>query len=58
MRSFKLLSIAILGTITGYMVIDLLIVDISIWQYLGIEFTITVLHSLYNHAKREEQTEL
>jgi|APGre2960657373_1045057.scaffolds.fasta_scaffold371176_1 uncharacterized membrane protein len=58
MRSFRLLSIAVIGTIIGYTVINLVIVPLSIWQYLGIELVITVLHLLYNYAKREEQTQV
>ena len=58
MRSFRLLSIAVIGTIIGYTVINLVIVSLSIWQYLGIELVITVLHLLYNYAKREEQTQV
>lgn len=58
MRRLKLLSIAIAGTLIGYTIVNSFIIPVSIWQYLGIELTITLLHILYNRAKIEEQKHL
>lgn len=55
MKHFKLLTIAILGSITGYVVINNFIVNVSIGQYICIEILVTVLHALYNIARNREQ---
>lgn len=55
MKHFKLLIIAILGSITGYVVINNFIVSIGIGQYICIELLLTILHSLYNVARNREQ---
>lgn len=49
----KLLLVAILGTLVGYWVTNTFIQSMSIWQFMGIEFVITILHLLYNIAKAE-----
>lgn len=49
----KLLLVAILGTLIGYWVINTFIQSMSFWQYLAIEFVITIFHELYNFAKQE-----
>lgn len=55
MKHFKLLIIAILGSIIGYVVINNFIVSVGIGQYIAIELLVTVLHSLYNIARNREQ---
>jgi hypothetical protein len=49
----KLLLVAIIGTLAGYWVTNMFIQSMSFWQYMGIEFLITLLHALYNIAKEE-----
>jgi len=51
---FKLILVAILGTLIGYWVTNTLVQPMSFLQYLAIEFVITVLHLLYNIAKSQE----
>lgn len=48
-----LLVIAILGTIIGYAITDLFIIEISFWKFFLIELIITLLHELYNQAKQQ-----
>ena len=54
---FKLLLVAIFGTLVGYWVINTFIQSMSFWQYIAIEFVITILHMLYNSAKKEAVNE-
>lgn len=49
----KLTLVAILGTMIGFWIITTFIQSMSFWQYLGVEFVITILHLFYNIAKRE-----
>lgn len=49
----KLTLVAILGTLVGFWIITTFIQSMSFWQYLGIEFVITLLHALYDLAKKE-----
>lgn len=53
MTMLKLTIVAIFGTIVGYWITDNFIQSMSFWQFLGIEFVITILHELYNIAKQE-----
>jgi Flp pilus assembly protein TadB len=50
----KILIIAMMGTLIGYTVVNLLIIPMTFWQYFGIEVIITVLHMLYETAKQRE----
>lgn len=50
-KKIKLFMIAILGSVIAFMLIDLLIINISVLNYIFIELIITVMHSLYNIAK-------
>ena len=47
----KLFMIAIVGSVIAFMLIDLLVINISVVNYIFIELIITVMHSLYNIAK-------
>jgi len=47
----KLFMIAIMGSVIAFMLIDLLVINISVFNYILIELIITVMHSLYNIAK-------
>jgi hypothetical protein len=53
MGKLKLLTISIIGSIIGYYVIDLFILDLSIIQYLLIEVVVSVIHYMYQKAKYE-----
>jgi hypothetical protein len=48
-----LVVLAVLGTTLGYFITDLLIINITILQFIGIEIVITVFHELYNLAKSD-----
>jgi len=50
-KKTKLFMIAIMGSVIAFMLIDLLIINISVFNYIFIELIITVMHSLYNIAK-------
>jgi hypothetical protein len=50
----KILIIAMMGTLIGFTVVDLLIIPVTFWQYFSIEVVITVLHMLYEAAKQRE----
>lgn len=47
----KLFMIAIVGSVIAFMLIDLLVINITVVNYIFIELIITVMHSLYNIAK-------
>ena len=48
---FKLMGLAILGTMIGYSFSKLLIPEISFLKYFAIEAVITLLHALYQATK-------
>jgi hypothetical protein len=48
-----LLLLAILGTVLGYMSLNLFIVTVSFMQYIGIEIVLSLLHWMYNRAKQD-----
>lgn len=50
----RLLIVAVLGSVLSFLFIDSLIINLSVFQYIGIEFLITVMHQLYNYAKTME----
>jgi hypothetical protein len=50
---FKILLVAVLGTLIGYWVTSTFIQSMSFLQYFAIEFVITILHLLYNMAKEQ-----
>lgn len=47
----KLFMIAIVGSVIAFMLIDLLVININVLNYIFIELIVTVMHSLYNIAK-------
>lgn len=51
MIKLKLLGVAVLGTVMGYIIVKNFIQDMSFWQYFAIEFCITLFHELYNTTK-------
>jgi hypothetical protein len=48
-----LIVFAIIGTVFSWVITDNFIVAVSIGQFLLIELIITVMHELYNFAKKE-----
>jgi hypothetical protein len=50
----RLLGVAIIGTIIGYWLVNLFIIEMSFIKYFGIELIITFMHELYNYAKKSE----
>ena len=50
-NKFKLVCIAIAGTLLGYSFAKILIPEISFLKYFAIEALITVLHVLFERAK-------
>jgi hypothetical protein len=50
---FKLIIIAVVGSIFGYLVVNWFIVPMSIYSYLLIELTISLFHKLYEIVKGE-----
>jgi len=43
--------IAIIGSLFGYTVVNMFIIEMPIGKFLLIELIISLLHLLYNHAK-------
>lgn len=50
---YKLLLVAILGTLIGYYVTNTFIQSMSFLQFIAIEFVVSILHLLYNIAKSQ-----
>ena len=50
--------IAIVGSMFCFTVIDCFIVEVSIGQYVLMEFLISVVHSFYNYAKNKQLTNI
>lgn len=48
-----LIVVAIIGTIIGYCIVDLFIIELPFWKYFLIEFVITLLHEMYNQTKQK-----
>lgn len=54
-NSFKLMCVAILGSILCYFIITLYIIEISIMKYIVIEFIISIFHAIYERVKLRER---
>jgi hypothetical protein len=54
MRKINLFFIAILTSMLAFKIIDLFIIEISIYQFIIIEIVISCLHAMYNIAKKQE----
>jgi hypothetical protein len=50
-KKLKLLGVAILGSVIGYLVITMFVIPLTILQYIAIEAIISILHLMYNTAK-------
>jgi len=53
----KLFLLSIVFSVIGYCVIDLFILDVSIFQYIGIELVIVLLFNLYIFASSIKTTD-
>jgi hypothetical protein len=53
-----LLALAILGSLSAWALINLALIKINLFDYFIIEIIITVLHLLYNKAKKDFIPEL
>ena len=51
MRKGVLIIIAIIGSLFGYTIINMFVIEISFGKFLIIELIISLLHELYNQAK-------
>ena len=54
MRKINLFFIAILTSMLAFKIIDLFIIEVSIYQFIIIEIVISCLHAMYNIAKKQE----
>jgi hypothetical protein len=54
MTNFKMLIVAIVGSLFCFTVIDSFIVAINPAQYLLIEFLLSIVHSFYNYVKKKQ----
>lgn len=48
-----LIVIAIVGSLFGYAIVNLFIIEISLGRFFLIEVIISLLHELYNKAKNK-----
>jgi|TARA_R110002012_G_scaffold191160_1_gene358829 hypothetical protein len=48
-----LLAFAIVGSLSAWALINLALVKINLFEYFVIEILITVLHLIYNKAKKD-----
>ena len=58
MTNFKVLMVAIVGSLFCFTVIDYFIVAINPAQYLLIEFLLSITHSFYNYVKNKQITNI
>jgi hypothetical protein len=58
MMNFKMLMVAIVGSLFCFTVIDYFIVEINPAQYLLIEFLLSIVHSFYNYVKNKQLTNI
>jgi hypothetical protein len=48
-----MLILAIVGTVIGWDIVSWCIIDMTFWQFVGVELIISLMHGLYNRAKRD-----
>lgn len=53
MIKILLLLFAIVGSIEAYFIINTFIIPVSVTGFIGIEVTVTLLHTVYNRTKRQ-----
>lgn len=49
----KLFLIAVIGSLMGYCIVDMFLINIPFWKFFTIEVIITVMHMLYGTAKKD-----
>jgi hypothetical protein len=52
MTKLKLMVLAVIGSIMGYVIVTNFIQEMPFWKYFVIELCITFFHELYNQAKK------
>lgn len=50
----KIMVLAMLGTLFGFLIVKSFIIPVTFWQYFAIEVIVTVFHMLYETAKKKE----
>jgi len=49
----KLVLLALLGSLFGYLIINSVIIPITFWQYFAIEVVVTIFHLLYEQVRKK-----
>ena len=50
----KIVLLAMLGTLFGYLIVNAIVIPITFWQYFAIEVVVTLFHMLYEQVKQKE----
>lgn len=50
----KIVLLAMLGTLFGYLIVNAVIIPVTFWQYFAIEVVVTLFHMLYEQVKQKE----
>ena len=53
-KKSMLLLCAVIGSLASYIIINHFIIDVTVYQYLGIEVVISLAHYLYNKLKESK----
>lgn len=53
MIRFKMLVAALITVLVGYCLTDLLVLEVSLKQFLLIELVIVFTHGMYNYVKKD-----
>lgn len=53
-KKSMLLLCAVVGSFASYIILKRFIIDVSIYQYLGIEVVISIAHYMYNKLKESK----
>lgn len=54
-KSFRLMLVAIVGSILAYYIVTTFLIEISFWKYIIIEFIISFFHAIYEGFKVKER---
>jgi hypothetical protein len=50
----KIVLVAMLGTLFGFLIVKSIIIPVTFWQYFAIEVVVTIFHMLYETVKQKE----
>jgi hypothetical protein len=53
-KKSMLLLCAVVGSFASYIILKRFVIDVSIYQYLGIEVVISIAHYMYNKLKESK----